>query len=657
MSRQSTSPHALRARGTSGSAVASPGNPEVPQRRRPDPRLITALAGAVLAILTMAFFGDVLFGGRTLVLRDTVCDFLPWRLFAGDALRSGRLPWWNPYEGFGKPFFADPQSAVFYPLHVLFLIMSPAWALKVSWALHLWIAAASMYAFARWWRLAVVPALLAAVSFAFGTLVIAYLEFFSEFTTVVWLPLVLLLVGRLLDCCSDRSGDAVGASRMPVVRRMATLAVVLAVQYSAGHPETLIQTVLMALLLIVVWSATAGSWRTWWKATALFLGAGTVALVIVLPQLLSTLELIGQSERAGGMDPGLAAASVHPRQLLTLVWPFLFGRPGYPDWYWAQTIFEFWAGTFYVGLLPLVLAPLAFLGRQRPKGADDGYRPLLVYVLALLCFGYVMASGQYLPAYQLVVDHIPFFGRFRWPAKYLLWLPVGLALLGALGYSRLRELAGGERRRLRVVVTGGAWIAVAGAVGTYAWFRADPDALRMLINSAKPLTDAQLDGVFVDGAVGLGFLGASVLLATVHLWAPRRASRVIDACAVLLLFANLTTISRQVQPTGEDRLYRVDGAPPNLARLDTSKGRVLTSFAFIQQFLDGRGDSALWDWARRAGAGDIWLPYRVPHVWESGIRLARFQKFQAGFTATPEVARRFARMAAIRYVLVGTRRR
>lgn len=653
MNRASTPRRASRARRPSNAAAAPAPPPEVFQAGGLEPWRITAIAGALLAVLTMAFLGDVLFGGRTLALRDTLCDFLPWRLFATSALRAGHIPWWNPYEGFGKPFFADPQSAVFYPFHVVFLLWSPGWALKVTWALHLWIGAASMYAFARWWRLGVVPALLAAVSFAFGTLVVAYMEFLSEFTAVVWLPLVLLLVGHLLEGGRGRPSGTAGPSRVRTSRDVVALAAVLAVQYSAGHPETFIQTGLMAMVLILVWSATDRSWRTWWRATGLFLGAGALALVVVLPQFLSTLELIGQSERAAGIDPGLGSASVHPRQLLSLVWPFLFGRPGYPDRYWAQTIFEFWAGTFYVGLLPLLAAPLAFLRRRSPASTDAGGRPLLIYAVALLCFGYVMASGQYLPVYQLAADHLPLFGRFRWPAKYCLWLTVGLALLGALGFSRLQETVWGARKRLRAAVTGGAWLAVAAAVGLYAWFRAEPDALRALIGSAKYLTDAQLDGVFADGAAGLGFLAASVMLVTLRLWGTPRIARMTDACAVLLLFANVTAISRQVQPTGDDRLYRADAPPSLVARLDPNRGRTSTSFAFIQQFLYGRGDSALWDWARRAGAGDIWLPYRVPHVWQSGIRLDRYMRFQAGLTASPEVARRFAAMAAIRYFLSG----
>ena len=32
---------------------------------------------------------------------------------------EGRIPWWNPYVGLGRPFFADLQTGFFYPPHAL----------------------------------------------------------------------------------------------------------------------------------------------------------------------------------------------------------------------------------------------------------------------------------------------------------------------------------------------------------------------------------------------------------------------------------------------------------------------------------------------------------------------------------------------------------
>ena len=107
----------------------------------------------LLALLVLVFFSGLFSAGKTLAMRDTFCDFLPWRLFTGQAFASGHLPLWNPFDAFGKPFAADSQTAVFYPLHAPFYSLSAAWALQLSWALHLWIAGSSMFALARLTRL------------------------------------------------------------------------------------------------------------------------------------------------------------------------------------------------------------------------------------------------------------------------------------------------------------------------------------------------------------------------------------------------------------------------------------------------------------------------------------------------------------------------
>lgn len=209
-----------------------------------------------LAGLTVLFFIDLVVGGRTLLMRDTFCDFLPWRMFASQVLASGHLPWWNPFDGFGKPFLADPQSAVFYPPHLLFSMLPAPIALKCSWLLHIWIAAASMWAFGRHLRLDHIPSLLAAVAFAFSSVILAYMEFLSQFTAVAWLPLILLFVGRLIDTATAQSEPA--QRRWRTLQTASLLALSCVVQYFAGHPETCVQTFFMALVLVIVkvWAIT-----------------------------------------------------------------------------------------------------------------------------------------------------------------------------------------------------------------------------------------------------------------------------------------------------------------------------------------------------------------------------------------------------------------
>ncbi len=372
------------------------------------------------------------------MMRDTFCDFLPWRLFAREAFRAGHMPLWNPLSGFGKPFVADPQAAAFYPLHLPFYVLPAAWALKVSWVLHLWIAAASMYGLARYWRLHTAPALIAAVSFAFSTWMIAHMEFLSELTTVAWGPFVVWRTLVVVDRLSENATEHRWVARLWRNRdAVSVLSLALVVQYLAGHPETVMHTWLLTAIFLTVRCISRRDLTTLKSVAVTAMTAGALAAAVILPQFLLSWELVQYSNRAATINPQLDVASATPKQFLGLLLPFAFGRPGYGN-YWATTIFEFWAGTCYLGILPLLLTGFAAsLFRKKSSPEYSLHRELLATAIVILVVGGLMSLGQYTPLYSFVFSHVPGFDRVRWPSKYLLWVVYGLTFLAALGYQSI----------------------------------------------------------------------------------------------------------------------------------------------------------------------------------------------------------------------------
>jgi hypothetical protein len=80
---------------------------------------------------------------------DDVLYYLPARWFFHDAVQRGEWPWINPFTGLGRPFLADPQSAVFYPFTWMFAWFSPLYAYGAHIWLHHCIAAWGMYRLLR----------------------------------------------------------------------------------------------------------------------------------------------------------------------------------------------------------------------------------------------------------------------------------------------------------------------------------------------------------------------------------------------------------------------------------------------------------------------------------------------------------------------------
>lgn len=58
------------------------------------------------------------------LLADPVYQFEPWRKFSKEELLSGHFPLWNMKNGNGSPFFANPQTAVLFPLNFFYYIFS-----------------------------------------------------------------------------------------------------------------------------------------------------------------------------------------------------------------------------------------------------------------------------------------------------------------------------------------------------------------------------------------------------------------------------------------------------------------------------------------------------------------------------------------------------
>ena len=112
--------------------------------------------------------------------------------------------------------------------------------------------------------------------------------------------------------------------------------------------------------------------------------------------------------------------------LATLLMPFLYGVPGYFGRYWAPSCSEYWAGSFYVGVVAIVVLVGALLmriaalerraasGRTRPPA---WLRVRTPFLLALLAGSTLYAMGRYTPFFRVCWHALPFLQKFRWPSK------------------------------------------------------------------------------------------------------------------------------------------------------------------------------------------------------------------------------------------------
>jgi len=82
-------------------------------------------------------------------LFDQTLQFFPWLSFSRDQFRKNQIPFWNPYNNSGTPLFANGQSAVFSPFHLLFYLLPFLKMFSVTACLRLFLAGFFMYLFLR----------------------------------------------------------------------------------------------------------------------------------------------------------------------------------------------------------------------------------------------------------------------------------------------------------------------------------------------------------------------------------------------------------------------------------------------------------------------------------------------------------------------------
>ncbi len=360
------------------------------------------------------------------LMYDSVGQFYPWRKFAGDSIKSGMLPLWNPYQFAGTPFVANSQSAVFYPGNILFYLLPTATAAGWTVLLHLTLASWFMSLFLGRLGLGRPAQLFGGIAFAFSTWQVSWLHLPTFLCTSCWIPLCLLFVYDL--------------TRKPCFKTVAKLGLTIGMMLLGGH----LQIAFYGLLAVLVWAA----WRlvpsransdavlNRGSSLGLIVAALVLGSLLSAPQVIPSLELSRQSHRVSPPTPeGFAAYSgyaVGVQSLSTMFFPDLFGNPSSPDHpYFGQSrggsLFNYAEGAFYTGIITILLAAFG-LSELRRNRLFGGFA--IFAILALL-----MALGTSLDA--LLYFYVPGFGQSGSPGRSLVLWALSMSALSALGVETL----------------------------------------------------------------------------------------------------------------------------------------------------------------------------------------------------------------------------
>jgi len=398
------------------------------QRGRVFPEVLGVL---FLFAAVVVLFRDFALTGERIVSMPTAdgwTQYFGWRYYAAEALRNWRVPLWNPYYLSGGPFMAESQTAIFYPLTLLFAVAPIGYAFNWTFILHIFMGGAFTYALLRAFGVGAIGSFVGGLAFELSSPVILHVApgHMSNIMTISWTPLVFLCVELMV-----RRRSAIAAL---------VTGLVVACQFLGGHAQYFYYSMVGAGAFFLYRAAEDSIKCRSLKVLgghvgryALAVGGG-VALCGV--QVLPMLGLVGESVRTvTGGGEWSASFSFPPENLGTLLVPDLFGddlRFGYwGRWYSWEMIAYFGTGTLLLGMLALVLKRT---GR-------------VWFFAGLGAFSALAALGGHTPLLGVLRRVLPGFGLFRGHSKFVFLLGFCLAVLAGIGLDAVMRATG--RRDVR----------------------------------------------------------------------------------------------------------------------------------------------------------------------------------------------------------------
>ncbi|MDQ3239144.1 MAG: hypothetical protein M3P33_01335, partial [bacterium] len=139
---------------------------------------------------------------------DPVRQQFAWKYLAVNQFKIGEWPLWNPYNFSGTPLLANFQSAVFYPLNLIFFTPNvysndplQSFAIQWSWYIYAQIVFSFyfLYLYLRIIGLTRQASIFGGFVWAFSGFNVAWWQWGNVGHTVLWFPLMLYAVEKIIN--------------------------------------------------------------------------------------------------------------------------------------------------------------------------------------------------------------------------------------------------------------------------------------------------------------------------------------------------------------------------------------------------------------------------------------------------------------------------
>jgi len=362
----------------------------------------------ILGLLIFITYPGLILGTQAFCYRDAGLFSYPVAYYLRESYGHGHWPLWNPLSDCGIPFLAQWNTLALYPFSLFYILCPMPWSLNCFLLGHLLLGGFGMYRLAEHWFGNRFAASVAGLVFAWNGLSIHCLMWPCHTAGLAWMPWVVLLCER-----ARQEGKA----------RVYWAALAAACQMLTGSPETILLTWLIGAGCFA--SDVLQTRKNLWIGTRRLLGMAAMAAALSAVQMLPCLDLLAHGDRS--VSTGNGFWSLPPWGLGNFFVPLFHSSASLSGVFTQDE--QQWTSSYYVGMLPLALASVAFWR------ARNG-RIILLTILALA--GVLLALGDAGWVLNFLKHIVPLLGFIRFPIKFIILTIFCLALLAGAGAAWLQ---------------------------------------------------------------------------------------------------------------------------------------------------------------------------------------------------------------------------
>ena len=375
---------------------------------------------------------------KNFLITDPVRQQYVWRVLAMEQFAKGELPLWNPYSFSGTPLLANFQSAVFYPLNILFFLLPIATAWGILVLLQPLLSGIFLYLYLRHLNITAFAAYLGGFVYSFSGFAIVWLEWNTIGHVMAWLPLTLLSAEKIVQIKNKK------LLLWSIIFSFSLIA-----SFFAGHLQVFYYSFLVSLTYVIIKTVSVKQHKS--KILLIFAICYLLVTIITSIQWLPTLQFISLSARDIDQGSWQKEGWFIPWQnLIQFIAPDFFGNPATGN-YWG--IWNYGEFIGYIGIIPLIFVFYALFFRRDNK---------TLFFTLLTILGFVFAFPN--PIAKLIYQwNIPLLSTSQ-PTRLLSVITLSFSILAALGFDYWTKERNTKRTVLVIlfllIILLGAWVFV-----------------------------------------------------------------------------------------------------------------------------------------------------------------------------------------------------